>query len=126
MIDYEALVEKGRFEGIEKFVVGAYVCNSEGKILILQRADREFMGGLYEIPSGGVEKGEIFAQALCRELMEETGLELVSIKRYVGFFDYDGEGAKTRQYNFEISCKAGKLVLSVDETTLRIIKEYYN
>lgn len=60
-------------DDIEKLVVGAIVICSN-RVLLLMRAEGEFMGGLVELPSGGVEAGESLEQALLRELEEETAL----------------------------------------------------
>ncbi len=62
------------------------------------------MGGIYELPSGKVEPGEVLDQALIREVKEETGLDIESITNYLGSFDYSsGSGKKTRQFNFTVA-----------------------
>jgi len=43
-------------DDIEKLVVGGIVICSN-RVLLLMRAEGEFMGGLVELPSGGVEAG---------------------------------------------------------------------
>ncbi len=52
-----------------------------GKLLLIHRfrAGEEY----WVFPGGGVEEGETFEQALQREMLEETGLELRSA-RYLG------------------------------------------
>ncbi len=86
--------------------VGAFVRNKEGKYLLVET--RAKVGNVVEkywdIPKGGLEKGETFKQALKRELKEELNIDKlgevkklnlsfcfkfpVEIKRRVG---YDGE-----------------------------------
>ena len=51
------LLADAKADGIEKLVVGAIVVSSH-RVLLLTRAEGEFMGGLVELPSGGVEAGE--------------------------------------------------------------------
>ena len=53
------------------------ICEFEGKILLLKvRSKSSHDAEKWEIPGGKVKKGEFFDQALKREFMEETGLEI--------------------------------------------------
>lgn len=45
--------------------------------MLLGRRDKDPNRGLYVLPGGGVEDGETLEQAFAREVMEETGLEVV-------------------------------------------------
>lgn len=72
MDNYDYLLEKGKVEGISKNVVGAIIINERGKILIMSRKANDFMGGIDELPSGNMEKGEDITTALIREVKEET------------------------------------------------------
>jgi 8-oxo-dGTP diphosphatase len=56
--------------------VGAIVV-ADGSLLMVQRG-QEPAAGLWSIPGGRVEPGESLAQALEREVAEETGLEVVA------------------------------------------------
>ena len=51
----------------------------DGRIVLVQRQDN----GLWSLPGGMVDWGEDIATAVRRELAEETGLELVKIRRLV-------------------------------------------
>ncbi|WP_407433121.1 NUDIX hydrolase [Methanobrevibacter sp.] len=53
------------------------ICEFEGKILLLKvRSKSSHDAEKWEIPGGKVKKGEFFDQALKREFLEETGLEI--------------------------------------------------
>jgi len=54
-----------------ELVVGALLANEKGEILVARFGKIE---GQYAIPGGHVEYGETVAQALLRELVEETAL----------------------------------------------------
>jgi 8-oxo-dGTP diphosphatase len=53
----EQLATTARADGVQQFIVGAAVQHGD-KILLLKRPDDEFMGGIFELPSGKVEPGE--------------------------------------------------------------------
>ncbi len=63
---------------IEREIVGAFIFSSDGKLLIGQSAAEA--GGVYSgqwvIPGGGIEPGETELQAVCREVLEETNLDI--------------------------------------------------
>lgn len=97
------LVSAASRDGAHRLVVGAIVVR-EGRVLLLKRRERDFMGGIYELPSGKVEAGETLSRALRREVKEETGLEIQEIQGFVNSFDYESSsGALTRQFNFRVS-----------------------
>lgn len=54
----------------------------DGRIILVKRRDN----GLWALPGGMVDWGEDIATTVERELREETGLELVKIKRLVGVY----------------------------------------
>ena len=55
--------------------VGAIVHDAAGRLLVIQRG-HEPHRGLWSLPGGRVEPGETAAQAIVREVREETGLEV--------------------------------------------------
>jgi ADP-ribose pyrophosphatase YjhB (NUDIX family) len=55
--------------------VGAIVLDGEGRLLLVRRGTPPGKG-LWSVPGGRVEKDETDAQALAREMAEETGLDV--------------------------------------------------
>jgi len=78
--------------------VGALIFDPEGK-LFLMRSHK--WRGLYVIPGGHIELGERIEDALRREIMEETGLEIHDVE-YIGYqeFIYDDAFWKPRHFIF--------------------------
>jgi 8-oxo-dGTP pyrophosphatase MutT (NUDIX family) len=99
--------------------VAAVVRDSHGHILVHQRPD-----GTWSLPAGAIEPGETPAQAVVRETLEETGLEVVPdrISGVVG-----GQSCRVRNgigheieylvIVFHCSVLGGTLRASGDETT---------
>ena len=79
------------------------VIRQNGAVLILKRRADDFMPNLWEVPGGHVDPGESIEEAAARELQEETGWRLLSLGPLVSVFEYDGEGARTREWNFEVA-----------------------
>lgn len=65
-----------------RFRVGVYavIFNEEG-VLLAQRRDIDW----WNLPGGGMEAGETVDEAMCREVREETGLE-VEVDQLVGVY----------------------------------------
>lgn len=61
--------------------VAAVIHDDVGRVLLVQRAD----DGLWGLPAGAVDPGECPAQAIVREVWEETGLR-VRPERIIGVF----------------------------------------
>ncbi|MEV6925331.1 NUDIX hydrolase [Dactylosporangium sp. NPDC051485] len=107
----DQLTAEARAGGVQQLVVGAVVAN-DGAILLLRRPTDDFTGGIYELPSGKVEPGEILDEALSREVKEESGLDIGEITSYLGSFDYtSGSGKKSRQFNFAVTVAATEPVI---------------
>ena len=53
--------------------VGAIVFDAEGRVLLVERGKPPSLG-LWSIPGGKLEPRETLAQAVAREVLEETGL----------------------------------------------------
>ncbi|RDI61524.1 NUDIX hydrolase [Nocardia pseudobrasiliensis] len=101
--------------GIDHFVVGVAVFR-ERKLLVVRRVADDWHGGMYELPGGGVEPGESFADCVARELFEETGLRVRHIVDVVGGFDYATRTkAKVRKYSFVVEVEPGEVSLAPGE-----------
>ena len=57
--------------------VGIIVLNNQNKIFVGKRKDNP--GDKWQMPQGGVDKGENFMTAMKRELMEETSIKNIKI-----------------------------------------------
>jgi 8-oxo-dGTP diphosphatase len=62
--------------------VGAVATDGRGRLLMIKRG-REPGAGLWSIPGGRIEPGETDAEALAREMLEETNLT-VEVGRLLG------------------------------------------
>jgi 8-oxo-dGTP diphosphatase len=112
----EDLTAQAARDGIVQLVVGAVITDA-GRVLVLQRPSDDFMGGIWELPSGKVDPGETLAVALAREVGEETGLDLEAITAYLGHVDYtSGSGKPSRQFNFAVHVKASGPVTLTEHT----------
>ncbi|MDH6113671.1 8-oxo-dGTP diphosphatase [Kitasatospora sp. MAP12-15] len=106
------LLAEAKQAGIGQFVVGALVADEAGRVLLLRRKPDDFLGGLWELPGGGVEPGEHLGEALSREITEETGLTLAEVTGYVGAFDYSSDnGLMTRQFTFTVTVEKHEPVI---------------
>ena len=93
-------------DGVQQVVVGA-VIRDQNAILLLRRPPADFMGGIWELPSGKAEPGETLQTALIREVAEETGLKITGITAYLGHFDYQSASGKhSRQFTFTVEVAA--------------------
>ena len=69
-------------------VAATCIVDRDGKILMIRRASQPGMG-LWSVPGGYVDRGEVVEEAAAREVLEETGLE-VEVQRLVGLFSEQG------------------------------------
>ncbi|MEV0369364.1 NUDIX hydrolase [Streptomyces sp. NPDC050636] len=105
------LAEEAEAEGITTFLAAAVVTDAD-RILLVRRKPDDYMGGLWEIPSGHVDAGESILDATRRETLEETGLTVASVDRYLGHFDYENSrGTITRQFNFAVTVSETRPVI---------------
>ena len=70
--------------------VGAIVTDEQGRLLVIQRG-HDPGAGLWSIPGGRIEPGETDAQALVREMLEETNMQ-VKVGKLIGRVQRPGLG----------------------------------
>lgn len=79
---------------IHRDIVGGFIFSSDGKLLL----GKNRTGGVYEgsfvVPGGGVDEGETRLQALKREMLEETGLD-IGRAEVTAMHESSGEHEKT-------------------------------
>ena len=68
--------------------VGVIVLNDENKIFVGKRKDNPV--DKWQMPQGGVDKGENFISAMRRELKEETSIQNIKILKQIDqWFEYE-------------------------------------
>jgi len=68
--------------------VGIIVLNNKNQVFVGKRKDNP--GDKWQMPQGGVDKGESFVSAMKRELMEETSIKNIKIlKEIENMHDYE-------------------------------------
>ncbi|MDP3061829.1 MAG: NUDIX hydrolase [Chloroflexota bacterium] len=80
-------------------LVASGVVAQDGRVLMVRRA-MDPGRGLWCLPGGYVDRGEVVEAAVARELREETGLE-VRVRRLVGLFSQPGRLVVLAVYDVE-------------------------
>ena len=96
-------------------VTAATVVEREGKVLMVRRAVEPGLG-LWSLPAGYVDRGEVVERAAEREVLEETGLE-VRVTDLVGVSSRPGHPVILVTYDSRIlggSPRPGTEVLELD------------
>lgn len=102
-------------DGVTHFASGVAVVRN-GKILIVRRAADDYLGGVWELPGGGIDEGETFADSIARELLEETGLKVTTIISMFKGFDYTTpKKPRARQINVLVTVDDGGVKLDPAE-----------
>ena len=129
MFFFDSIEEKAKKDGIQKRIAGGIITNEEGKVLFLKRKTDDFMGGIFELPSGNIELGEKISDGLIREIKEETNLDVTQIGLFINTFDYlSRSGKMSRQFNFEVKadCKSEIFLTEHDEYKWLTFEEILN
>ncbi len=72
-----------------QLTIKAVVVDKENKVLLLKRADKEITNSSkYDLPGGGMEKGETSHNSLQREIKEELGLDNIEIGAVIRISEY--------------------------------------
>lgn len=94
------------------------ICEFNGKVLLLKiRSRSAHDAGKWEIPGGKVKKCEFFDEALKREYLEETGLEvdvdsLYNVVRNDFTACKTNEEVKSIQLIMKVTCQSDEVVIS--------------
>ena len=68
--------------------VGIILLNKDNEVFVGKRKDNPI--DKWQMPQGGVNKGEDYLSAMQRELLEETSIKnIVILKEIEGFFEYE-------------------------------------
>ena len=78
----------GRVVYYDPKVAAITIISREGKVLLMRRAGEPHRG-LWSVPGGYVDRGEVVERAAAREVLEETGLE-VEIEGLLGLYSEAG------------------------------------
>jgi ADP-ribose pyrophosphatase YjhB (NUDIX family) len=115
-----AVAVPGHPVGMRVRCVGAIVHDAEGRLLIIRRG-RPPGEGLWSLPGGRVEKDESDAQAVVRELSEETGLR-VEPGRLIGSVERPGpDGVTYDIHDYAATVTGGELCAGDDAAEARWI-----
>ena len=69
-------------------IAATCIVERQGAVLMIKR-DNQVGFGLWSMPGGYVDRGEVVEEAAAREVLEETGLQ-VEVKNLVGLFSEAG------------------------------------
>ncbi len=90
-------------------VVIAIIRNGDS-IFIQKRTSNDFLGGFWEFPGGKVEKNESLRSALKREVMEETGIKIKKICKFISI-EHSYDDFTVHLHCFLAQCCNGKKYL---------------
>lgn len=108
-------------EGEYHLSVLGVLTSPRGEFLITKRKmDKHWAPGWWEVPGGAVKAGETSFEAVCREVREETGLEVSGVKGGFVFSyhrDNPGEGDNyfVDVYRFVLELRAEEIRLQEEE-----------
>lgn len=89
------------------------VCIRQNRILLVKHRGLGPAGYLWNPPGGGIDFGESVEQALKREFLEETGLQ-IEVGNFLHFNEFIGQGLHALELFFEVSMVGGELRLGTD------------
>jgi len=87
----------GRVVYYDPKITVAAIVEKGGKVLLVRRATEPGLG-LWSLPGGYVDRGEVVEEAAAREVQEETGLR-VKVEHLVGLFSEAGQTVVLAAYD---------------------------
>jgi 8-oxo-dGTP diphosphatase len=99
--------------------VGAIVFDAEGRVLLVERG-RPPSQGLWSIPGGKLEPRETLAQAVAREVREETGL-IVEVGTLACVVERFGDDHHFVLLDYFARATAGQLAAASDARAARFV-----
>jgi 8-oxo-dGTP diphosphatase len=113
--DEQATRAQATKDGVTHFVTGVAIFRDD-QLLIVRRVKEDYLGGVYELPGGGVDADESFMEGAAREALEETGLVVTKIIGTFPGFDYSTTTKpKVRQLNYLVTVAPGTVTLEPSE-----------
>ena len=98
--------------------MGAIIVDASDRLLLIKRGHPPG-AGLWSIPGGRVEPAETDAAAVCREVLEETGLR-VTVGPLVGTVDRPGPDGVTYEIrDYRATVTSGTLIAGDDAADAR-------
>jgi mutator protein MutT len=106
----------------EQLCATAIILNDNREILFTRRSlDDDFMPGFWDLPGGGMERGEELEAGLFREVFEECGIEIEVLKE-VGTSEYMMGDIKRLETMFICKPLGLNVSLSPEHTEFRWLK----
>lgn len=107
-------------EGDYYLSVLGVVRRADGRFLITQRVmTKAWAAGWWEVPGGGVKAGESSFEAVCREVLEETGLDVSKAEGGYQFCyhrENKGQNYIVDIYRFDMDVTESDVQLQASET----------
>lgn len=101
--------------------IGAFVFDREGRVLLVERANPPGVG-LWTVPGGKLEARETLAQAVAREVREETGL-VVEVGTLACVVEHISEGYHYVILDYLARVIGGELAPAGDARAARFVDE---
>jgi len=87
-----------------RLVVGALIHDPAGRIFVQRRSLRRALyPGCWDVVGGHAEAGEGVAEALAREVREETGWTLAALEEVVEILDWEAGGEAKREIDLLVT-----------------------